>query len=1008
MEAAAASPSSDETILYLIHCFRDRIKRNVQVTQVLDGVTSLRCEEKDRIRAVAQAQGNIAAAEALLDALEKDAASRPGLCQEFCQALARGRFEAAGYVDPSLSELPSPSLEAMSDVGKMLVDIFFVELVGVLRAPQVAFACRTKNLLDDEDVERVEAENGKGNRPAVRELLCRVVKKKQWFSPFLEALRESGHGHVATQLIGEENEHGISGVSAPEGEMVAATGKPLVPDDVGELKPGGEMRHDMKTGEKNASDESFRYASAMTVDISESDDNSLGANVSDTNESFMVSSDSDDNRGSPERDLHLRDYQMEVAKPALEGKNIMLCLPTGSGKTRVAVYIAKKHLDKKREEGQGSGKVIVLVNKVPLVEQHYRKEFHPYLKYSYSVIGLSGSSQLKISFPKVVRENDVIICTAQILENALQNADTDDEEGVQLSEFSLMIIDECHHTQKGAVYNDIMRRYLIQKRKNQKRCKQGKPQIPQPQILGLTASPGVGGAQNASKAVEHILKICANLDAEGIMTVQEHTSQLNNQVKEPFKKFEIADDKKKDPFKEELIDIMMKIQEYCHFNPNAEFGSQTYEQWVIQEEKKAAKEKNRKERVCAEHLKKYNDALLINDTIRMVDAYQHLKNFYKDETSKKWAITEDDEDKSLTPKPDETDQFLLDLFYAKAKTLHKLAGIAQNENNKLKNLRAILMEEFAKTDKARGIIFTKTRESAFALYQWIKENPKFEEAGVKAHYLIGAGHNSEFKPMTQNEQKDVIEKFRTGKINLLIATTVAEEGLDIPECNIVIRYGLVTNEIAMVQARGRARAEESTYVLVASGGSGAAAREHVNIFREKMMHKAIKHVQQMSQEEYLNKIQEFQLQSIMEVKMKEKKSQRKKYEKTPSLISFFCKNCSKQVCSGEDIQVIADMHHVSIKKEFEDLYTVRENKTLQAKQAHYQTNGEVICKDCGQTWGNMMVYRSLDLPCLKIKNFVVEFRDKKTSNITYKKWGELPIKFPAFQYADNYVSSEED
>lgn len=51
----------------------------------------------------------------------------------------------------------------------------------------------------------------------------------------------------------------------------------------------------------------------------------------------------------------------------------------------------------------------------------------------------------------------------------------------------------------------------------------------------------------------------------------------------------------------------------------------------------------------------------------------------------------------------------------------------------------------------------------------------------------------------QNEQKDVIQKFRSGKINLLIATTVAEEGLDISQCNIVIRYGLVTNEIAMMQ-----------------------------------------------------------------------------------------------------------------------------------------------------------------------------------------------------------------
>ena len=60
---------------------------------------------------------------------------------------------------------------------------------------------------------------------------------------------------------------------------------------------------------------------------------------------------------------------MEVAIPALQGKNIIICLPTGSGKTRAAVYITKKHLDSRVHLGQ-LGKVVVLVNKVLIGPNH--------------------------------------------------------------------------------------------------------------------------------------------------------------------------------------------------------------------------------------------------------------------------------------------------------------------------------------------------------------------------------------------------------------------------------------------------------------------------------------------------------------------------------------------------------------------------------------------------------------------------------------------------------------
>uniref|UniRef100_A0A7N5KD52 Interferon-induced helicase C domain-containing protein 1 n=1 Tax=Ailuropoda melanoleuca TaxID=9646 RepID=A0A7N5KD52_AILME len=975
--------SADGSFCHLISCFRARVKTYIQVEPVLDYLNFLPDDVKEQIQRTAVNAGNMQAADQLLSALEKGGWP-PGWARQFLVALQRaGSGLAARYLNPELTDLPSPSSETTHDECLQLLTLLQPTLVDRLLVRDILDRCVEKKLLTNEDRSRICAAESNGNESGVRELLRRIVQKENWFSEFLTVLRQTENHALVQELTGTtcfesnaepENSSQRDGPDIQEA-VLSATGRPS-PEREG-------WDEDCDSLESSLADSSV---------VSESDTSLAEGSVSCLDESLghnsNMGSDSDEEnvaeRASPEPELHLRPYQMEVAQPALEGKNIIICLPTGSGKTRVAVYIAKDHLDKKKKASE-PGKVIVLVNKVPLVEQLFRKEFEPFLKKWYHTIGLSGDTQLKISFPEVVKTYDVIISTAQILENSLLNSEKGEDDGVQFSDFSLIVIDECHHTNKEAVYNNIMRRYLKQKLKNNKLKKECKPVIPLPQILGLTASPGVGGAKKQAEAKEHILK---------------------------------------DPFKDKLLEIMNKIQSFCQMSPMSDFGTQPYEQWTTQMEKKAAREGNRKERVCAEHLRKYNEALQINDTIRTIDAYNHLEAFYNDEKEKKFAVQEDDsdesgedgdgdgdEDEDDEKKPlslDRTDRFLMDLFFENRRMLKKLAENPKHENEKLIKLRNTIMEQYTRTEEsARGIIFTKTRQSAYALSQWITENKKFAEVGVKAHHLIGAGHSSEFKPMTQNEQKEVISKFRTGKINLLIATTVAEEGLDIKECNIVIRYGLVTNEIAMVQARGRARADESTYVLVAHSNSGVIEREIVNDFREKMMYKAIDHVQNMNPEEYARKILELQMQSIMEKKMKIKRSIAKHYKENPSLINFLCKNCSVLACSGEDIHVIEKMHHVNMTPIFKELYIVRENKALRKKFADYQTNGEIICKKCGQAWGTMMVHKGLDLPCLKIKNFVVVFKNNMPKK-QYKKWVELPITFPDLDYSQYCLCSDED
>ena len=108
--------------------------------------------------------------------------------------------------------------------------------------------------------------------------------------------------------------------------------------------------------------------------------------------------------------------------------------------------------------------------------------------------------------------------------------------------------------------------------------------------------------------------------------------------------------------------------------------------------------------------------------------------------------------------------------------------------------------------------------------------------------------------MTQCQQEEVIASFRSGRVNLLVSTTVGEEGIDIPDCKYVIRYDVSGNEIASVQSRGRVRDKEGKYEVVAGKETGVIEKENLNVIREEMMEDAIKEVKAMDGDEYKWKV----------------------------------------------------------------------------------------------------------------------------------------------------------
>ena len=89
-----------------------------------------------------------------------------------------------------------------------------------------------------------------------------------------------------------------------------------------------------------------------------------------------------------------------------------------------------------------------------------------------------------------------------------------------------------------------------------------------------------------------------------------------------------------------------------------------------------------------------------------------------------------------------------------------------------------------------------------------------ESSFVIGHGTGGKANYSNETEMNFKKQEEVLRQFRLHKFNLLIATSVVEEGLDIPKCNLVCRFDFPMTLRSYVQSKGRARAKDSNYIVL--------------------------------------------------------------------------------------------------------------------------------------------------------------------------------------------------
>lgn len=149
-------------------------------------------------------------------------------------------------------------------------------------------------------------------------------------------------------------------------------------------------------------------------------------------------------------------------------------------------------------------------------------------------------------------------------------------------------------------------------------------------------------------------------------------------------------------------------------------------------------------------------------------------------------------------------------------------------SKKFQDLKAILLD-FQNDPKFSGIILVERRQLCKALFLLIQEE---EIDFLKPCYLTGHGDHD--VGMAFNKQKEILNKFQSGTCNLLVATKIAEEGIDIQPCKLVVQFNGFSTIKSYIQSRGRARHRSSKFYVFEGGIPLALAQE-----QEKIMKKAI-------------------------------------------------------------------------------------------------------------------------------------------------------------------------
>ena len=460
-----------------------------------------------------------------------------------------------------------------------------------------------------------------------------------------------------------------------------------------------------------------------------------------------------------------RIYQQVLAADVLKNGNTMIVAPTALGKTIIAILVAAERLKKFK-----GSKILILAPSKPLTIQHEENFKHFLTVPCTSITGAVKTSERE----KRWNESQVICATPQTIESDLLN------ERYTLEDVSLVVFDECHHAVGSYSYVYLSSRYV-------KECQNHL-------ILGLTASPG----HDKSK----IKEVCENLFIQDITIKTEEDPDVKpyfNPINIDWIKVEMG------PQLEKIRDLVNKALK-VRLKGLKDLGVINT---VSVNKRDILNARSKVQRKIGQSVNPPKECFQAISILSAVINLQHALGLLE---SQGVAPFNDYVARLRKKTTRAAKNILLDPNFSKAVYLAKEAEEYGLEHPKMKKLIEILKlelgmdgqtrlkslrDEGQNEDSPKIIVFTQFRDTLDMIHE------RCEKEGIKSVRFYGQGTSDGKKGLTQKEQKNIIKSFKTGNYDVLISTSVAEEGIDIPAVDLVILYEPVPSEIRMIQRRGR-------------------------------------------------------------------------------------------------------------------------------------------------------------------------------------------------------------